>query len=127
MENKLIMKWGPILDVYLLPYKLNDFDEELLEMLVEYFEKETSNQHDYINQNSQNKIIKVIEEFKNKLTTDFDVRINIKNTYFNSILNRIVYELENGDFVYSQSPIVMRNPTYQTKWKQIFNSIVEKS
>lgn len=142
--TKLLQKWKPILDNIFTPYEL---DQELLEMVAIYIEDElekdsTRNQYATLIGNGvgpvspsstpptpqikQQEVFGVLLEFKKRLLEDVDIRVNVKNVHYNKTINRIVYELENGDSVYMESkPFVMRDPNYIKKSKNIFLSLTD--
>ena len=118
MNVQILKKWKPVLESMFMPYELED---EILDMVAEYLEKNLSNNMNgqyystlggpgigpvlvpttpNVNVNSQEDVMEVIREFKERLTKEVDIRVDVKNTYYNSTIKRIVYELENGDSVY---------------------------
>ena len=119
--NDTLRKWKPILDNVFKPYELED---EIMEMLSKFLEKNLEQSTAPPSQQLQADVFGKILEFKERLTKDVDLRVNVKNTYYNKTINRIVYELENGDSVYMESkPLVMKDPSYIEKSKKLFLSI----
>ena len=138
MNAQILTKWKPVLDSLFHPYEL---ENEILEMIAEYMETNLE-----INVNSpcllpgmgvqyplsayslpkmnQEDVLKIIREFKERLAQDIDIRIDIKNVYYNGTIKRIVYELANGDSVYLETkPLIMKDPDYIKRSKNLFLSI----
>lgn len=137
--SQLLKKWKPILDNILSPYEL---EIEILELLAEYLEKKLEPVSQYTAMGgilgipssspvspqrahqAETEALGTIMEFKERLTKDVDIRVNVKNTYYNSTIKRIVYELENGDSVYLEGkPLIMKDPNYVKKSKNLFLAI----
>lgn len=135
-----LRKWKPILETIFTPYEL---EQEILEMVAEYAENslEVSPYSTLMGSGmgsvnpsviyppykpgkTQQEVMEVLREFKERLTKDVDIRVNVKNTYYNSTIKRIVYELENGDSVYIEGkPLIMKDPDYIKKSKKLFLAI----
>jgi hypothetical protein len=135
-----LKKWKPILDNFFTPYEL---EQEILEMVAEYVENSLEvSPYSTLQGNgfgpvvppnivspgkpgkTQQEVMEVLREFKERLTKDVDIRVNIKNTYYNSTIKRIVYELENGDSVYLEGkPLIMKDSDYIKKSKKLFLTI----
>ncbi len=139
MSNTL-RKWKPILEANFTPYEL---EPEILEMLAEYVENSLEvSPYSTLQGNgmgsvvpptivspgkpgmSQNEVMEVLREFKERLSQDVDVRVDIKNVYYNGTIKRIVYELANGDSVYLETkPLILKDPDYIKKSKKLFLAI----
>ena len=144
MSQIMLKKWKPVLDSMFSPYELED---EILEMVAEYLENNlntsyspslsgigmgpitTPTGHTFpsnltMSHKSQEDVLSVVREFKERLSQDVDIRVDVKNIYYNTTIKRIVYELANGDSVYIESkPLVMKDPDYIEKSKRLFLSI----
>ncbi len=139
--NNIALKWKPVLDNFFKPYELED---EIIEMLANYTDKNlevnystlsgrgmgsvnpTVNYPTYQPSKSQEEVVGVLMEFKERLSQDIDIRIDVKNVYYNSIIKRIVYELVNGDSVYLETkPLVLKDSSYIEKSKKLFLTISE--
>jgi hypothetical protein len=131
--SQTLKKWKPILDNILSPYEL---ENEILEMLADFLEIKLESSSSIslgangipsISQSAQQlqvETFNIILEFKERLAKDVDIRIDIKNVYYNTTIKRIVYELANGDSVYMESkPLVMKDSNYIEKSKKLFLSI----
>lgn len=96
--DKLLKKWDPIINNIIEPFKLhNDVKKEI----AVFIEKKLIN--DQSNENFGNEIKNILITFKDKLLNKYDANIKIVNSYYNRYLNRIVYELENGDIINSDT------------------------
>lgn len=96
--DKLLKKWDPIINNIIEPFKLhNDVKKEI----AVFIEKKLIN--DQSNENFGNEIKNILITFKDKLLNKYDANIKIVNSYYNRYLNRIVYELKNGDIINSDT------------------------
>ena len=140
MSTDNLKKWKPILDNFFTPYEL---EQEILEMLADYIQNNlevdpfstlVGNGMGSVNPmnmypphksgKTKEEIMETLTEFKIKLSQDVDIRTDIKNVYYNGSIKRIVYELSNGDIVYLETkPLVLRDPNYVKKSKNLFLSI----
>jgi hypothetical protein len=125
-------KWRPVLEKFFEPMEL---EQEILEMIANYMEINFSNNSTTIITNpyqiltpeENHKILfDKIELFKEKLLKESGTNVNIKSTYYNSAIKKMVYELENGDFVYLDTqPFIIKDYSYIKKTKNLFLSIMD--
>ena len=136
MASDRLKKWKPILDNIFTPYEL---ESEILEMVAEYVENNLENPYVTLGGNgvgpvnpsinyppyqppkSQHEVFDILFQYKERLLKDVDVRTEVKSVHFNRTINRIVYELENGDSIYMDyKPLIMKDPNYVKKVKTYF-------
>ena len=140
MANVDIMKkWKPVLDNFFEPLML---EQEILEMIANYMETNFNNTtygnygsfgaslnnpyNTIPNKTNEEFIIDKLRVFKEKLLKESDSNVNVKSTYYNSAIKKMVYELENGDFVYLDAkPFIIKDTSYIKKTKNLFLSIID--
>jgi len=127
----IMKKWKPVLEKFFEPFVL---EEEILEMIATYMEANFNKQYTIVTnpysstftQPNQEVILGKIKLFKEKLLKESEANVNIKSTYYNSAIKKMVYELENGDFVYLDvKPFIVKDNSYIKKTKNLFLSIVD--
>lgn len=91
MENeKLLRKWKPILDSILGIFNL---ENNVLLHIAKWMENKVRDS------NSDNDIAKVLKEYHDELIKSGD-KLNVVDVYYSKMINKIVYELENGQVLY---------------------------
>jgi hypothetical protein len=127
----IIEKWKPTLESFFRPIEL---EEEILEMIATYMESKFNKQYTIVTnpysstftQPNEEVILDKIKLFKEKLLKESEANVNIKSTYYNSAIKKMVYELENGDFVYLDAkPFIIKDTSYIKKTKNLFMSVVD--
>ena len=91
MENvKLLIKWTPIIKSILGVF---DLENEVLIHISKWMESKSHEQNADIN------IAKVLKQYHDELIKNGN-KLNIVKTYYSKLINKIVFELENGEIVY---------------------------
>lgn len=91
-----LRKWDPVIINIMKPFELNNEVKKEISVFIEkkYLEN-------IYNENLSNEISNILKTFKQRLSNKYDKNIKIINSYYNRYLNRIVYELDDGQFINS--------------------------
>lgn len=91
-----LRKWNPVIINIMKPFELNNEVKKEISVFIEkkYLEN-------IYNENLSNEISNILKTFKQRLSNKYDKNIKIINSYYNRYLNRIVYELDDGQFINS--------------------------
>ena len=132
-NGEIVKKWKPTLEQFFKPIEL---EMEILKMVAIYMETNFNNNYTTItnpyttisNKTNEEAILDKIRVFKEKLLKESESNVNIKSTYYNSAIKKMVYELENGDYVYLDTlPFIIKDTSYIKKTKNLFMSVVDPS
>lgn len=113
LNRQFLKKWTPIINSILFPYEIN---EGMIPIIGKHLQDCVDNGINYES---------IMMEFKAKLLEDEKLKIKIDKMYYHTNINRIVYELNNGDTIYlDPEPIIVKNDSNITSTKDLFESII---
>lgn len=108
-DNKLLRKWTPIIESILGIFNL---ENGVLVHISKWMEDKSQEQNADIN------IAKVLKQYHDELIKSGD-KLNVVKTYYSKSINKIVYELENGEVIY------VDEKTYKLPNEKIINEKID--